>query len=170
MATAIIYQESSKRKRLILNVVIFLLLVLWVPVSIDKILNFPIFKTGILTQPFSNQIGYILIYTLPVLEILIVLMLVSEKMRKIGLILSTTLMIAFTGYITVALLGAWEKLPCGCGSVINGMNWTQHFFFNMIFLILSLVGLYLLNKLRDSNAVSETVKGESAKRHIKNIL
>ncbi len=156
METSITYQTELKSKRIILNLVIILLLVLWIPVSIDKMSDFAAFRNDILNQPFSDRLGYLLAYTLPILEILVVLALVTEKYRKAGLMLSSLLMTAFTGYIAVALLGTWEKLPCGCGSVIRGMSWTQHFFFNLFFLSLSITGLYLWHKLRSSNAGGET--------------
>lgn len=146
-----------------------LLLLLWVPVSIDKIIDFAAFKSGILRQPFSDNLGYILIYTLPLLEIMVVIATLIERYRKAGLMVSTLLMIAFTGYIAVALLGAWEKLPCGCGSVISGMTWMQHFFFNLLFLFLSIWGLYLWYKLRGSDVGDDAIAGGSAKRLIKNI-
>ncbi|WP_286770080.1 MauE/DoxX family redox-associated membrane protein [Sphingobacterium sp. 40-24] len=166
METTITYQDQRKRKQIAFNIVIALLLLLWVPVSIDKIIDFASFKDGILKQPFSNDLGYVLIYTLPALELLIAFALVSEKFRRIGLILSTLLMAVFTGYIGVALLGAWEKLPCGCGSVISGMTWIQHFFFNLFFLALSISGLYLWYKLRGSDVGNRTTEGGSAKRQI----
>ncbi|MBZ4190747.1 MauE/DoxX family redox-associated membrane protein [Niabella beijingensis] len=167
METTATHQTKQKRNRITLHIVIVLLLLLWIPVSIDKVSDFAAFKNNILNQPFSDDLGYILIYTLPGLEILIAIALVTEKFRKAGLILSTLLMTAFTGYIAAALLGAWEELPCGCGSVISGMNWTQHFFFNLLFLSLSIWGLYLWYKLRSSNAGGEAIEGASAKRHIK---
>lgn len=166
METTITYQDQRKKKQIAFNIVIALLLLLWVPVSIDKLIDFAAFKDGILNQPFSDSLGYVLIYTLPAFELLIAFSLVSEKFRRIGLILSTFLMAAFTGYVAVALLSAWEKLPCGCGSVISGMNWTQHLFFNLLFLVLSILGLYLWYKLRGSNTGSDATEGGSAKRQI----
>lgn len=158
--------KYSKGWQLSYYMVVILLLALWIPVSIDKLMDFTMFKIGILSQPFSNNLGLILVYILPALEFLTVLGLIFKKFHKIGLILSTVLMTAFTGYIAVALLGAWEELPCGCGSVISGMTWTQHFFFNLFFLILSVLGLYLWYKLQSSHVGSETTEGGSAKRRI----
>lgn len=168
MKTSVINRQPQKRIFITLNVVLFLLLALWIPVVIDKILHFSSFKYGILNQPFSDRLGYFLIYSLPVLELMVVFALVFERFRKAGLILSVILMSAFTGYIGIALLGAWEKLPCGCGSVISGMSWAQHFFFNLFFLALSILGLYLWYKQRGKGAESAVAKGGSAKRQIKN--
>lgn len=147
--------------------VIILLLLLWVPVVLDKISDFSLFRDGILKQPFSDQLGYILIFLLPILEIAVVMALIFKKFQKVGLILSAILLSAFTGYIIVALLGAWEKLPCGCGSVISGMTWTEHLFFNLFFLILSILGLYLRYRLQGNLAGSGIIEGGSAKRLIK---
>ncbi len=165
-----IASKYGQYRQISFYIVVILLLALWVPVSMDKLMDFTLFKIGILSQPFSNNLGLILIYTLPALEFLTVFGLIFAKFRKVGLMLSIALMAAFTGYIAVALLGAWEQLPCGCGSVISGMTWTQHFFFNLFFLILSVLGLYLWYKLRSSNAGSEATEGGSAKRRIKSIL
>ncbi|MGN0019980.1 MAG: MauE/DoxX family redox-associated membrane protein [Sphingobacterium hotanense] len=148
------------------RLIIMLLLALWLPVAIDKILDFAAFRSGILNQPFPDLLGYILIYLLPVLEIATVATLVVSRLQKLGLIMSTTLLIVFSTYIAIALLGAWEQLPCGCGSVINGMNWKQHLIFNLIFLIISIWGLYLWNKLRGSKVGDDTVAGGSAKRRL----
>lgn len=141
-----------------------LLLALWIPVTLDKMLNFPVFETGILRQPFDDRLGQVLIFVLPVLEALIILMLLLPAFRKWGFALSTLLMLAFTAYIGVALAGAWEHLPCGCGSVINGLSWKQHFFFNLFFLLCSGYGFYRLNIPQDGAMGGETVKGGPAKR------
>lgn len=105
-----------------------ILLCLWIPISVDKLLNFEMFRAGILRQPFADSLGYALIYTLPVLEVLTIVVLLLPKLKFYGFLLSTVLMTAFTAYIAMALVGAWEKLPCGCGSVISSLTWKQHFF------------------------------------------
>jgi len=161
-------QGFEGKKGIALLLIILALLALWVPVSIDKITGFVSFQESMIRQPFADWMGKIASYALPVLEVITVICLLTEKYRKIGLILSTALMTVFTGYIGIALLGAWEKLPCGCGSVITGMNWTQHFFFNLAFLAISGAGIYLWYNLQGSNAGSEATEGGSAKRHIKN--
>lgn len=153
----------NKKRQTVFHIIIISLLILWIPVSIDKIMGFSAFKQGILRQPFSDNLGYLLVYILPILEVLTVLALVIDRYRKIGLILSTVLMLAFTGYIGVALLGAWEKLPCGCGSVISGMSWKQHFFFNLFFLMTSIVGYFLHRSLHRNIDLGQTyVEGFSS--------
>src|SRR5690606_42113036 len=126
----------------IVTLISIALLLLWIPASLDKLVYFQAFKTGILRQPFSDALGLILIYTLPLLEIIAAICIVSGRFRLVGFGLSSLLMAAFTSYIGIALLGAWEKRPCGCGSVISVMNWTQHYWLNLFFLASSIWGYY----------------------------
>src|SRR5690606_37540130 len=130
------------KRQSIITLLTILLLILWIPVTLDKLTDFQSFRAGILRQPFSDALGYALLALLPILEIAVVIMLIRPKWRPGGFRLASLLMAAFTAYIGVALLAAWEKLPCGCGSVISGMSWQQHFWFNIFFLSISLVGWY----------------------------
>lgn len=141
-----------------------LLLALWIPVTLDKMISFPVFKTGIMRQPFTESLGQVLVYSLPALETLTVFLLLLPALRKWGFLLSTLLMLAFTTYIGVALAGVWEHLPCGCGSVISGLSWKQHFFFNLFFLLISGYGFYRMNSQQGGAAGGETAKGWPAKR------
>lgn len=143
------------------------LLALWVPVVIDKLTDFNSFRMGILNQPFSDEMGNVLIYLLPSLEILTIILLISKKNNRYGIYLSAILMFLFTGYVGLALAGAWEKLPCGCGSIISGMTWNEHFFFNLAFLALSIAGIYLSHSQRRNPTGCEVAEGGSAKRQYK---
>lgn len=129
-----------KTKQYISTTITILLLLLWIPVALDKLFDFASFRAGIMRQPLADGSGQILVYLLPVLEVAVVVLLLFTRSRRMGFGLSSLLMAAFTGYIGIALLGAWEKLPCGCGSVIGGLTWTQHFWFNVFFLGISLAG------------------------------
>src|SRR5690606_34191286 len=141
-----------KNKVYIQYAITIILLLLWIPALLDKLLQFGTFQSGILRQPFSAELGYMLIYSLPILEMAIVILLVSSKYRWIGFLLSSFLMMTFTGYIAIALMGAWDKIPCGCGSVISSMSWKQHLWFNLFFLAISLVGFIVSIKLRNDGS------------------
>jgi len=141
-----------KNKVYIQFAITIMLLLLWIPALLDKLLQFGTFQSGILKQPFSDELGYMLIYSLPILEIAIVILLVSSKYRWMGFVLSSVLMMTFTGYIAIGLMGAWDKIPCGCGSVISSMSWKQHLWFNLFFLAISLVGFIVSIKLRNDGS------------------
>lgn len=133
-------KENVRRQRLIIAITI-VLLAMWIPIVIDKWMHFELFKSGIMNQPMPGQLSRFLVYLLPVFESLTVLMLIIGRTRTLGLWFSLVLMFLFTGYVGLALIGVWEKLPCSCGSVIKSLSWKQHFIFNLSFLILSAYGL-----------------------------
>lgn len=150
-----------KNKVYIQYAITIIMLLLWIPVSVDKLIHFGTFRSGILRQPFSDELGYILIYSLPGLEIGIVILLLSNKYRWIGFGLSSILMAAFTAYIALALMGTWEKKPCGCGSVIAGLSWSQHLWFNLFFLAISIIGYILSTKWRNYNSQTNDIIGNN---------
>jgi hypothetical protein len=43
-------------------------------------------------------------------------------------------------------LNYYGKIPCSCGGAIAHLSWTQHFFFNLFFIILSAIALYIKKK------------------------
>lgn len=140
-------------------IIITLLLLLWIPVTIDKIINFSSFQSGILRQPLSSNVANLAIYTLPVLEAVTIVLLLLNRYRQLGFLLSSLLMAIFTFYVGLALIGTWEKLPCGCGSVISGLSWSEHFWFNITFLVISIIGMLLSFKFKnDSQPLFSKVK------------
>lgn len=127
---------------------LILLLILWIPVSISKIINFENFRKSILNQPFNISLAHFVIYALPILEILVVIMLLTHNTRLIGLYLSGFLLSVFTGYISLALLNTWQKMPCGCGLIISSLNWKEHLWLNIFFLFINVSCLKLEYKIR----------------------
>lgn len=152
-----------KMEKIIYQIIIVLLLLLWIPVTLDKIVDFSSFKSGILRQPISKEIAYIAIYTLPILETVTIFLLLINRYRQLGFLLSCLLMAIFTFYVGLALIGTWEKLPCGCGSVISGLSWSEHFWFNITFLLISIIGMLFSFKFRNDNPLFS--KDEASKSY-----
>jgi hypothetical protein len=64
------------------------------------------------------------------------------KTYKSGLYGFVSLLSAFTIYIASMLL--WAKmLPCTCGGVIEDLSWTEHIVFNLAFLTIACLALWL---------------------------
>jgi len=61
---------------------------------------------------------------------------------------SLILMMAFTIYTVTVLLHAFRYVPCSCGGVIKKLTWPQHLVFNLFFVAISLLGIWL--KKRDA--------------------
>lgn len=105
---------------------------MWVPVVVEKYLRFDSFRAGMLRQPLPGGLVNFLTWFLPVAELAVVLLLLVHRWRKFGYILSTGLLVLFTGYVGLAVLGAWGELPCTCGSVISRLTWKNHLQSNLL--------------------------------------
>jgi len=125
---------------------------LWVPVAADKLWDLKGFHSVLLRQPIPDWWADMLFWLLPLLELLAAVLIAWRNNRRRthqGMWLSTVLMLGFTLFILFGVLHWYEKRPCGCGSVINGLSWEDHLWFNIVFLLLSGVGIWL-TRARDS--------------------
>lgn len=136
-------KNLSKGKELTLTVIVALLILLWVYTATSKLADFQEFKRELNNQTFSRNTALLLLWLIPISEIIAATMLLFKKTRFIALLLSAALMLAFTGYIALVLLNYYDRTPCSCGGVLKELGWNAHFYFNLFFLTLSLIGIYL---------------------------
>ncbi|PPK98245.1 hypothetical protein SAMN05444682_11818 [Parapedobacter indicus] len=121
------------------------LVVLWVPVAADKLWDLKGFHSVLLRQPIPDWWADILFWLLPLLELLAAVLIAWRNNRQRnhqGMWLSGVLMLGFTLFILFGVLGWYEKRPCGCGSVISGLSWEDHLWFNVVFFLLSILGIW----------------------------
>ncbi|WP_345211811.1 MauE/DoxX family redox-associated membrane protein [Mucilaginibacter gynuensis] len=117
-----------------------LLILLFTYAAASKLFTFDEFSWQLHNQNISGWLADLLLYTLIPAELLIAALLLHPRTQRVGLLLSVITLAVFTGYILLILAGAWDRVPCSCGGVIGRLNWTQHFFFNLFFLVLSIAG------------------------------
>ena len=132
-----------KAKKIIYQIILITLMALWIPISLDKLINFELFRSAMIQQPFSDQLGKYLAFILPTLELAVGLLFILPKMRLLAFSLSSLLMVAFVAYVGLAVLKVWGKIPCGCGLVFHQLGWVAHLWLNIGFLLISLLGLWL---------------------------
>lgn len=135
---------------------------LWVPVAVDKLWNLNGFHSVLLRQPIPGWWADILFWLLPLLELLAAVLIAWRNNRPRthqGMWLSGVLMLGFTLFILFGVLGWYEKRPCGCGSVISGLSWEDHLWFNVVFLLLSIVGIWFTRaRARRRRSYRKTVR------------
>jgi putative oxidoreductase len=141
------------KRKIIIEIISSLLILLFLYASVSKWLAFKTFIGEMNNQPFPNWMTPFLVWTIPILEVLIVVGLIFEKTRVQSLYASLFLMLAFTIYTVAILLHSFEYIPCSCGGVIRKLTWPQHLFFNLFFVGISLLGIIL--KKRESVAIVE---------------
>lgn len=110
----------------------------------------------------TNMAGFIA-WFIPAVEILISIFLILTNTRRFALFAAFSLMTMFTAYIIV-ITNFTEYVPCSCGGVLEKLGWTQHLVFNIIFILLSIVALWLKDK------ASQQVELMSSDQILKNNL
>ncbi|MCZ4243543.1 MauE/DoxX family redox-associated membrane protein [Pedobacter punctiformis] len=130
----------------VFNGILFLLVLLWVYTACSKLLSFDTFKHELSMQHLLPDLLNALSYLLPAIELLTVALLMIPLSRKSGLILSLFLLVLFTIYILLILAGYFENKPCSCGGVLKILGWKTHLLFNLFFITINAIGLYLFTQ------------------------
>ena len=146
-------------RKIMIEVISSLLVLLFLYTSLSKWLEFKTFTHEMHNQPFPHEITNLIIWMLPITEVLIVLALLFEKTRLAGLWASFILMLLFTVYTILILAHVFKRIPCTCGGVIKKLTWDQHLFFNLFFVGISLAGIILKrNEFRNVSAGRQTLR------------
>lgn len=134
------------KRKIVLEILSSLLILLFVYTSVSKWLDFNRFVGEMNNQPFPNWITPILVWTLPAAEVIIAALLMFEKTQLSGFRASLVLMLLFTVYTLFVLLNIFDRVPCSCGGVIENLSWGQHLVFNLFFVGVALAGIILKRK------------------------
>lgn len=129
-------------RKSVLEIISFLFILLFVYTAVSKFLDYENFRAVIGQSPLLTRFAPMLAIVVPVAEIIIALLLAIPRYRRAGLYASFAMMMLFTTYIIV-LVTMSEKIPCSCGGVISRMTWDQHLYFNICFVLLALLGMWL---------------------------
>ena len=123
-----------------LDVIIFLLVLLFIYAATSKLIAFDQFQAQISKSPLIMNHTKIISIIVPSLEILISALLLIPKTQQIGLYASFTLMFMFTSYISFILTFS-PHVPCSCGGILSSMGWTEHLIFNIFFTLVTMIGI-----------------------------
>ena len=133
----------SKSSPKFLIVISLVFVVLFTYTAVSKLMEFKIYEGRMLNQPMPMLINSILVWAIPIAELLVTFLLLFSRTMKKGLYGSLFLMVLFTGYTGLMNFGFFEKVPCSCGGIIESLSWSQHFYVNTGFLLLSVAGIFL---------------------------
>lgn len=133
--------EMMWNRKLFFEITVALLIILFLHTAISKFLDFKGFVYELNNQPFPNSFTPFLACFIPIMELIIVGCLLFERTRFLGLYGSLILMSAFTIYTCLVLLEVFDYVPCSCGGVVSYLNWTQHFFFNLFFVVITSIAI-----------------------------
>jgi hypothetical protein len=130
-----------ERKKIIVSELFAMLLsILFAYTAVSKVYDWYGTKKSLYNQVFPNWVAETLLYSLPIIEIFIVMTLTIREYRRLGFFLSIVLMSVFSIYIFLVLIGVFSMVPCSCGGVIDAMGWEEHLVFNLVFLGMAVWG------------------------------
>lgn len=130
------------------HIIAGLLAMLFIYSGSSKLFGFTQYALSIKAQVIPAWSIPVMIWLLPVAEILTGGLLLLEISRLSGFIVSSFLLTVFTAYIALIITGTFGRVPCSCGGAIQALSWPEHLFFNIIFLWLALSGIYITIKER----------------------
>lgn len=108
--------------------------------SVSKLADFKMFQAELAQSPFFGDYSKLVSYSTIISEVLIVFLLCFHKSRLIGLFSSLVIMSAFTAYIYL-ILNYSDSIPCSCGGILEKMDWNEHFIFNLLCVMLAIIGI-----------------------------
>lgn len=129
-------------KRSIVEIISFLLVILWIYTAITKLLQFENFRIRLSQFPFIGDYADILVWLVPMAEIAIAVLFFFPRLKDEAFFASFALLVIFTTYIG-AVINFAESIPCSCNGVLPSLSWKEHILFNLGFLVLATTGLLL---------------------------
>jgi len=132
----------NMNRKIVIEIICFLFILLFVYAAMNKILDFQKFKIQIGQSPLLTGFGEFLPVLVISIEVGVSALLAIPSFRLAGLVAAFSLMTMFTAYI-VAILNFSSYVPCSCGGVLEHFGWTEHLYFNSGFVLLGLVGIFL---------------------------
>jgi uncharacterized membrane protein YphA (DoxX/SURF4 family) len=135
-------KTAPKFTNKIIAFISYLFVFLFIYAAISKLLDYNDFSIKIGQSPLLSPFaGYVAI-GVPVIELIIALGLLLPSWRITSLFASLCLMTAFTVYIFI-ILNFSSFVPCSCGGILEKLGWTEHLIFNLVFVVLAIIGLVL---------------------------
>ena len=125
-----------------------LLIILFSYTSVSKLITLQVFNSQLAMQPFPAWSIWPLTLLIPVSELAATALLLIKSTRLCGLYASATLMAGFTAYMGLVVAGFFSKTPCSCGGVLQQMGFEAHLLFNLFFLTISLIGIYIIHQMK----------------------
>lgn len=124
-----------------------------------KLMDIKSFKDGINNQPIDNQLTVPLMVAIITAEATIIALLLINKWRFYGFLLSILILTLFSTYIIVILTEkVFDFVPCTCGGGFDQLSWQQQLDINIAAIVLSLIGAIILRPIKKSKLKANNEK------------
>ena len=129
-------------KKQAMNIIVFLLILLFAYAGSVKLFDYTTFSIQLSKSPLIFDRADQIALVLPISEIIIAFMLLTDKYRLQGLYLSFFTMLTFTLYL-LYMVNFSYYIPCSCGGILGRMSWNVHIVFNIFFVAISAIGVII---------------------------
>jgi putative oxidoreductase len=129
----------------IIAIITYAFFLLFVYTSLSKLIAFDYYLYDLKRSPLLGSYAPVIAFLIPFSELLVAALLLPGKSRMYGLTGSLILMTLFTLYVGYVLTFTTSR-PCTCGGIIRQLSWPNHLIFNIGFLLLAILGIYLQSK------------------------
>jgi uncharacterized membrane protein YphA (DoxX/SURF4 family) len=129
----------------VIEIICLLYVLLFVYAATSKLLDFQHFKIELGQSPLLSAFAEWVAVLVPAAEYITCLLLIIPRFRLIGIFFAYGLMVMFTAYIFI-ILNYTSFVPCSCGGVLEKLDWKSHMFFNLIFVVLGVLGILLYKR------------------------
>jgi uncharacterized membrane protein YphA (DoxX/SURF4 family) len=136
------FTERQTVRGNITTIICFLFQILFLYAAFSKLLDYENSRLQLGQSPLLNSWAGLLVWLVPLAEIILSIMLAIKATRLVGMYGAFTLMVVFTAYI-VAILHFSDYIPCTCGGVLAALSWQQHLVFNIAFIVLAATGILI---------------------------
>jgi hypothetical protein len=132
-----------------IEIISALLLILFLYAGLIKLTRYQVFVFQVSESPFGllAKSAHWIAWLIPVAELTVASLLPFSKTRLSALYASVAMMAIFTIYVGGLLLSGLP-LPCACGGIIEALHWTGHLVLNILFLSISIIGVWIETKIK----------------------
>jgi hypothetical protein len=138
---------SWLNKRLAVDIIAHLFIILFLYTGIAKLMEFDVFQEQLYDSPIVGFAADLVAWGLPIIEFIVTIGLFIPKYRLRGLYAAFILMILFTTYVGI-LLSIDTELPCSCGGIMKDLSWQAHLVVNSALIGLAFTGIILAKKIK----------------------
>ena len=137
------------KKPFVVGSISFFFIILFLYTGVSKLMDLHLFREQLLSSPLIGPMAGIVVWALPIGELLLAIALFIPGWQLKALYASLALMTLFTSYV-VAILFMDNHLSCSCGGIIEELSPRQHVLFNSACVVLSVVAIVVERKRQPS--------------------
>ncbi|WP_166962499.1 MauE/DoxX family redox-associated membrane protein [Yeosuana marina] len=138
-------KDSTTVYQILTKTISLLYVILFVYAATSKLIDFNHFTTQLTRSPYISNYAHWISWGTPTIEYILAGLLAFKIYTLKAFYASFSLMVLFTIYI-VFVLNFSDSIPCSCGGVLSSLGWKDHVIFNMVFIVLALIGIIATHK------------------------